>query len=219
MRYALAIIFFALPMFGQTTETIVVACSGPCSLASEPTSPWDLPSCHEYSMDDALIESMNHGDRSAVELLRQRHAITFTYSERHRIAAALLHHVADDSALWNEIFEPAENLVRFSLADDRISPEFAQWCAEHDFAPADYKQMAFDAFWAALSDSRSHALMIRALDNPDWNVVASAIYGLGVQKDEASRPLIEKAIERFPDQKVTSRQFIKEGFGDEETSR
>jgi len=162
MRYALAFLLFALPMFGETTETIVVACSGPCSLASEPTSPWDL---------------------------------------------------------WNEILEPAENLVRFSLADDQVSPEFAQWCAERSFAPADYKQMACDAFWVLLSDSRSHALMIRALDNPDWNVVAYAIYGLGVQKDETSRPLIEKSVARFPDHEVALREFIKEGFGNEETSR
>ena len=87
----------------------VLACPPPC--AESPATRWDLPSCSEYEFNSALIESGEHGDGSAMELLRQRYAETFTYAERHRIASAIFGRIRDDSAIWNELLPDAENAV------------------------------------------------------------------------------------------------------------
>src|SRR6266498_1023428 len=76
-----------------------------------PESPWGIPSCADYDLDDALFERATQGDRSAVQLLEKRYATTFTRSEHIRIGGFLLGRVRDDRAIWNELRRDAENLV------------------------------------------------------------------------------------------------------------
>jgi hypothetical protein len=55
-----------------------------------PVSPWAIPSCADYDLDDALFERAAKGDRSAVQLLEKRYATAFTRSEHIRIGGFLL---------------------------------------------------------------------------------------------------------------------------------
>lgn len=178
MRTLLLAAFLALPVAG---EELVFNCSSPCAVDAAPETRFDRPSCTEYDFDSALIESMRRGDSSARELLKQRHDTTFTDDERLRLAGALLRHVDDDRAYWDEIFLLATNAVMMK------SPEFPP--------PLNY-----GALDLAGTDPRGHDLLVRALESHDPTVVAGAIVGIGRQNDESLLPAIEKALERFPGQ-------------------
>ena len=92
-----------------------------------PASEWDGPSCDDVELDDALFESVDRGDHSALEVLRQRYLAERTFVERYRIAPMLLGHVAGDAAIWNDIAPHAENFVDFAGHPEK----FAAYCAEH----------------------------------------------------------------------------------------
>jgi hypothetical protein len=80
---------------GSTScKTVIEACG-----KEPPSTRWDPPSCDDFELDTALIDNAKRGDGSAVDLLRQRYAATFTYSERFRIGGALLGRGRDDAAI------------------------------------------------------------------------------------------------------------------------
>jgi|GEM_PF-2268375 len=181
------------------TETLTLGgCSMPCTLSEQPATPLERPSCVDYDVDEALIRALEQNERSALELLKQRHDTTFTIDEKHRIANALLHHVENDSRYWNEIYEHAENADGFVSDDFKPTPECIKWCAERDLDPVAYLSITTNAFIIAGADSRSHDLMIRALASKSPDIAALSIMGLGMQHDETSLELIAKTIDRFP---------------------
>ena len=178
-------------------EAIIFSCGSPC--ADEPESEWDRPSCDEYEMNDALIEALGRGDRSALALLQRHHDITRTYDERHRIAAALLRHVSDDSRYWNELATHAENAVRFAQVDEKYTDEFTEWCARRGWDADIYRDKALAALTLASNDRRSRPLLLRAMATDDVDLVSAAIAGFASQHDETMLPLIEKTLTRLSD--------------------
>jgi len=106
-------------------------------------------------------------------------------SERISIAASLLRQIDDDSEYWNELYEHAENAVRFAKKPDELGRE--------------YESLALQALMRVMDDCRSRDLLIRALASNDRSIAGIAVFGLGEQHDEASLPLIEQAIRRSPE--------------------
>ena len=181
------------------SQAIVFTCGASCR-DERPATRWDLPTCTDYDLATSLIESMVHGDRSARDLLLQRYADAETWAERHRLGSSLLNRMPNDSAIWNELFEHATNAVRFAQ-DDRGEPpaEFTQWCAERQFDPNQYREMAYEAFTYAGGDPRGLPLLRKALGTDDMGLLFDAIRLLGEQHDESSLPAIEQMLERRKD--------------------
>jgi hypothetical protein len=179
------------------TEQIAFMCSIPTCQDDTPASVWELPACSDHELDSALIESMERGDRSALELLRSRYPRAQTYAEKHTIARSLLRRVPDDRVYWNELFEHARNAVRFKTGDPDHSGEFVQWCRERGYEPDAYDSMAYGAFTIVAEDPRSRALLREALAVPDDSLLAAAITGFAVQRDSSALPLIDRAVQRY----------------------
>jgi hypothetical protein len=178
-------------------ETIVVSCSSACS-DSPPANRFDVPLCSDYELHDALMESARQGDASSVALLRSRYDTADTYSERHRLAGALLRR-GNDAEIWNELVSHAGIALRFPRVNGEPSPEFLQHCAERGVDPEEYWWMGRDALGVAGEDPRSRALLRKALATDDEDLVCAALLGLATQRDLESLPLIENAIRRFSD--------------------
>jgi hypothetical protein len=176
-------------------ETITLSCGAPCQ-STTPSSVWEYPTCDDYALDDTLGENIRRGDRSAVALAEKRYEQAFTYAQKHRLAAALLHHAADDTPYWNELFEHARNYVRFIREDAGDSDELKQWCAGQGYDPRDYASMARETLWITMQDARSRALMLEALKTGDRLLVMAGISGLGRQRDLSALPAIEEALKR-----------------------
>ena len=168
-----------------------------CAAPEVPPEPWGDTPCADRKFDDALIESVANGDRSAVELMQRRYATAATYAERIRLGAALLGRVADDGAIWKELAGYAERAVE--LHADGGKEKLAAWCAAHDCEPDDYERLSREAFQEIAGDRRAHPLLLRALASSDETLVNDAIAGLAGQHDEASLPAIEEALRRLPD--------------------
>lgn len=166
-------------------EEITLSCtmvSSPCSDFAETI--WDRPSCADYELDTALIDALARGDGSAADALRRRFESAFTHEQRHRIAAALLRRVADDSRYWKELFTWASDALKPASEED-----------EHHHAAA--KALALIA-----SDARSRALLHRALDSEDAYIVYLAITGLADQQQHGALPAIERALTRLDDRTI-----------------
>jgi hypothetical protein len=159
-----------------------------------PATPWDLPSCDEYDFNTALLESAARGDRSAVELLRQRYATTFTYAERFRIGGALLGRDRDDSAIWNELLPHAENAVNFAAHKEKLDA----YCAEHGYDSSAYEEMSLGALAAMMTDRRARPLLLRALASGADELTSIGVLGLAMQSDETALPQIDTALQQFP---------------------
>ncbi|HEX8170891.1 MAG TPA: carboxypeptidase-like regulatory domain-containing protein [Thermoanaerobaculia bacterium] len=156
---------------------------------ARPESPWDSPRCADRERDVALIRSLDRGDRSVIALLRSRHEEEPTYEERHRIAGALLRHVPDDAAYWNELFTAAEGVMR------ERDPDFDEWCSAHDIESWKYMAVSRAALRTIASDPRSRDLLLRALTIADFDVIRIAIRGLAAQHDETAVPAIGRALD------------------------
>ena len=175
----------------------VYTCGRPCS-DDPPADRFERPLCSDYQLHDALMESARRGDASSVALLRSRYATADTYSERHRLAGALLRK-GNDAAIWNELVSHAGIALRFPRVDREPSPEFLQHCAERGVNPDRYWWMGHDALGVAGEDPRSRALLRKALATDDEDLVYAALIGLATQRDLESLPLIENTIRRFSD--------------------
>src|SRR5437899_7692742 len=174
---------------------IVVGCDMGTSCADEPpTSPWHLPSCADFDLDMALIESAKQGDRSALQLLERRRQTAFTRAERIRIGGFLLGRIRDDSAIWNELRMHAENAVDFAGKSEKLEA----YCVEHGYDPQDYKWMSWYALGEIMGDRRSRPLLLRALASDDTLMADGGILGLAAQHDETALPEIEAALRRTP---------------------
>jgi hypothetical protein len=178
-----------------------IACGASACADTAPKSAWDWPLCTDYELDSSLIESIENGDRSAVDLARRRHDAAFTYREKHRLAATLLGQVPIDTAYWNELMECATNAVRFASREAEPSEDFVRWCAERDLDPDDYAGVTFVALGYVSSDHRAKSLLHDALKAPDYAVAWLAIEGFAKQHDESVLPEIDRALEAFPDQR------------------
>lgn len=177
----------------EVTEDIVL--DSPCT-KTEPHAVLDQPSCSDYDFDTALIDALGRGDRSPAPLLQKRFEQELALSERHRIAVALLGHVANDAPYWNELAEHAANAIRFSYVDERPNPEFATWCAARGWEPRSYFYAAVSALGYAGSDPRGRALLRRALHSESVEVVETAVVSFAAAHDESVLPEIEEAIAR-----------------------
>jgi len=178
-------------------ETIEFTCGRACS-DNPPADRFDRPLCSDYELNNALMESARQGDASSVALLRSRYATADTYSERHRLAGALLRR-GNDSEIWNELVSHAGTALRFPYVNGEPSPEFLQHCAERGVDPDEYRWMGQGALEVAGKDPRSRALLRGALATDDDGLVYAAVLGLAAQGDLESLPLIESAIRRFSD--------------------
>lgn len=185
-------------------NTIVVT-----TCVESPASRWDLPSCADYELDNALIENAQRNDRSAVQLLQERYATAFTVAEHLRIGGALLGRVSDDSALWKELSMHAENAVNFADDGEKVKA----YCAEHDCNPRRYDSLAWYAYLDITSDPRSRPLLLRVLRSPENRAAWFAIEGLAEQHDETVLPEIEKVLERQP-HLVTALAYFKSEAAD-----
>lgn len=169
-----------------------LGCPPPCAEAA--ATPWDLPACSEYGLDSALIESAERGDSSAIELLRQHYATTFTYVERYRIAAAILGRTRDDSAIWNELLPHAENAVNFAGQQEKRDA----YCAAHGYDREQYAWLSMSALVTVMKDLRARPLLVRALKSDDEQIASTGLFGLALQHDETALPEIEAMLKRFP---------------------
>jgi hypothetical protein len=187
---------FADLRVAMVEETITLSCNSPPCQEGSPQSVWDEPSCSDYLLDEALIASIDRGDRSALELLRSRYTRAATWAEKHLIAEGLLRKVPDDSEYWDDLFEHARNVVRFRW-DDGYSDEFLQWCEERQYNPYGYDTMAFGAFTIVSTDPRSRALLLEAIERNDSSLVFGGILGLAEQRDLSALPAIERVLQRI----------------------
>jgi len=153
------------------------------------TSPWYLPKCSDYDLDSALIAALDHGDLSTTKLLEQRRMRVDNYSERQRIADALLQHGNKDAALWDELYADAVNCLRFD-SNGRASsnPEYIRFCEEHGYDADEYSEVAYRALSIIREDGRAHALMLQALKAGDEVIVALAVDGLAKQGGGLENP-------------------------------
>ena len=181
-----------------TTVTFTCGSSVPFCGEDHPATPFDLPVCAEYELNSTLIESLGHGDASVIDLLRSRYTTAFTYSERHRIAGALLGRVADDRAYWNELAGHAADALRFAHVDDEPPQEFLDWCEARRVDPTEYRWMTIQALTAAAADRRSRRLLLEALESKDQHIVYTALVMLPTHRDDSVLPNIEKALRRTP---------------------
>lgn len=179
-------------------SVITLACGGPCR-DEAPKSAWDQPHCADYELNDSLELSLLAKDDSALALLRTRYETTFVLQEKHRIAGMLLGRVSDDSRYWKELKHYAEDAVRFGTYDEPTVAAFQDYCAAAGLDPDQYSPVMWNALEIARRDSRSHALLLRALESSHAYLVYLAIRGLGEQRDLASLPAIEKTLARFED--------------------
>jgi len=180
----------------EVTEEIVL--DSPCS-KTEPHAVLDPPACSDYDFDTPLIDALGRGDRSSAPVLQQRYAQELTLSERHRIAAALVGHVANDAPYWNEVAEHAANAIRFAYVDERPNPELATWCAARGWERHRYFDVAVSALAYAGRDPRGRALLRRALHSESIDVVEAAVVSFAAAHDESVLPEIEEAIARWPE--------------------
>lgn len=188
----MVLLLAATPVFGES----IIVDMRPCA-DEPPETPYGIPACVDYELHSALIASAETGDTSAIALLRSRYALAETHSERHRIAAALLRFAPNDSSIWRDVYAEAELAVRFANVDHEVQPAFEKWCEERNLDPYEHGPVLDDAFVIAAQDSRSKALLVKALETDDENILFSAIAGLAEQRDLASLTAIESAIERF----------------------
>jgi hypothetical protein len=154
----LILILAAAPAFAQSIEAVDPV-DEPCK-EEVPNDLYDKPSCVDYAVNSALIASARTGDASALALLENRFWITEQYQERHRIAAVLLRRVADDRAIWSEIYANAQLAVRFADVERDV---FERWCEEHDFYWLLHPALLYDAFVVASADPRSRPLLVEAI--------------------------------------------------------
>ncbi|HEV7764067.1 MAG TPA: carboxypeptidase-like regulatory domain-containing protein [Thermoanaerobaculia bacterium] len=99
--------------------------------------------------------------------------------------------VTDDPANWNDLLNRAEEAVRF-----------------HDSLDGTQRAAAREALTIVSKDPRARSLMLRVLDTNDEGLVLLAINGLVEQRDLASMPLIESAIDRFPEDSFMRRMML-----------
>ena len=181
-------------------ETTVTSCWGmpPCS-ETAPETAFELPACADYELNTSLIQSIQGGDRSAINLLRQRYKTTISHVERHRMASSLLTRVPDDREYWNELAEKAADAIRFAFVDDQPTEDFLAWCASRRFDPLAYRWMTIDALKTIAADRRAHALLVKALESHDRAVFESVFRTITFDRDETLLPAIEKNLGRFPE--------------------
>ena len=122
-----------------TACTFGVTCSD-----KPPMSPWALPWCMNVEWNDALIESAERGNPTAIESLRHRYETAYTYLEKHTLAAALLRHV-DDRAIRKELEEQAAISLQFPRVDGTYSDEFEEYCRTRNLSPDAVWQMSTNA--------------------------------------------------------------------------
>jgi hypothetical protein len=158
-----------------------------------PETVWEFPHCEDYELDETLTESIERNDRSAIELAQRRYRGATTYAQKHRLAAALLRHVPDDSRYWNELYEPARNLVE-------KGEKLGEWCEAQKLSLDDYRGMANVALAYVAADPRSRPLLMKALESNDLDVVRTAIIGVVDQRDESALAAVAKALARFPEE-------------------
>ena len=98
----LAMLLLALAVNRDVPETLTVSCAA-APACSDRSDEWPrLPRCAEYELDSSLIGAAEHGDKSALDLLRRRYDTTESIYEKHRIAAALLHRAGDEATIWRD---------------------------------------------------------------------------------------------------------------------
>ena len=159
-RWLIVFLLAAAPVaFAETIDL------RPC-LTDAPSTPYDLPSCADYELHSALIESAIQGDASAIALLRTRYVTAFTHAERHRIARALL----SDSSIWNDILAEAELAVRFAEVDGKVPAAYDEWCAQRGLNPSQHRGVLYSALAVAASDERVIPLLKKARRSKDANV-------------------------------------------------
>jgi hypothetical protein len=157
-----------------------------------PETEWDEPSCEDFDSDTTLMENAERGDRSSLEMLRQRFVTARTYAERYRVARFLLGRVADDRPIWNALYEHAQNYVDFAGDRDKLF----SYCDEHDFNPYEYELMSLRALDAISADRRARPLLLRAARSSDDARLHAGIAGLALQHDDALLPAIDEALNR-----------------------
>lgn len=169
-----------------------------------PETVWDMPLCSDMELDDSLIDGMERGDTSAIAMLRKRYENAPTYHQKHRLAAALLRRVPNDSTYWNELIPHATNVVRLAGVKDEFFPSEAmtRWCEERGLPTAEYPYMALRALEHVAPDPRSRPLLLEALQQHDVSIIVAAISGLAQQRDEGALPAIERVLDARDDRQM-----------------
>lgn len=183
------------------TENITFTCSASCN-DTPPTSWSDYPSCADYDLDSALIDGVKSGDRSALQMIEQRYASADTYHQRFRLAGTLLGRSPNDAAIWKELIELADFVLRFPNMEHEEAPEeYVQWCAARGLVPLEHWGMAIEALYVASEDPRSKPLLMRILkDEKPTSLLFVAIEGLAAQRDFEALPAIDQALARAGDE-------------------
>jgi hypothetical protein len=199
----------------ELPETIVLGCSRPPCSDDGPMDRYDLPRCSDYELHDSLFESAGRGDASSIRLLRDRYATAETLSERNRLGG-MLGRITGDSAIWNELAGLAEIAVRFPDAAKNPSPAYERWCAEQGIAdPLSHWYLARDALGVASADRRSRPLLARVLATGEPMLLYYVMDRLAQQHALDALPLIEKALDRLPEDERSGVAHLLVHFRDE----
>ena len=198
----------------EVTEPIVMACRA-CDIEL-PRSKFDRPLCADQDLNDSLIASMETGDRSAIQLLHDRYRAADSYYEQHRIGAALLGKLDDDRAIWNDLVRDASLVLRFARVNDHeFAPELIALAEQAGVTADELWWTSYGAFGRISADPRSRPLLHQALETADEALISLAIIGLGTQRDTASLPAIERALERIAPELRAIAVYALAEFGDE----
>jgi hypothetical protein len=195
--------------------TVTYGCGTPCD-RREPKTSWEYPSCADFELHSALIDTLEKGDRSALDFLRRRYESTVSRRERNRLALVLFGRLPDDSAMWKELANAAEEAVRFAGSGNEPSPEYVQYCQDRGVEPGEAWANAWDAFVSAAEDPRSRPLLLRALATDDADLIDAAIRNFASRHDREALVEIEKTLKRLPEEKRYG-AFSLFGYGSDET--
>ncbi|HUR82697.1 MAG TPA: carboxypeptidase-like regulatory domain-containing protein [Thermoanaerobaculia bacterium] len=184
-----------LDLGARPMKSVATDCSMTIKFCREqpPRSIWDHPICSEADGVTALLQAKDY------ESLRASYLVTESIPERIRVAGALLGHISGDAAMWQELEGYARAAVRHPRTDSELAPAFITWSEKRGADPWLAWNAVNSALLAIAEDPRSRALLVEALATSDEDLVATAVYGLAAQHDDAALPAIERAIRRFED--------------------
>jgi len=164
----------------------------------------------------AAVEMLKEGDQNAIPSLKRLFQEATDKPQKQTIAQLLMIFEIQDQEYFEflaayarqAVDDPIPSPVQFddagrSVSGDEYGEEFLTWCAENRLKPeeAAMKALVYAADVTILGhtgDPRGYEILLRALDSPNYMIVAQAASGLGRIGDRRAIPLILEAALRTP---------------------
>ena len=164
----------------------------------------------------AAVEMLKEGDQNAIPSLNGLFQEATDKRQKQNLAQLLMKSGVQDQEYFEflaafarqAVDDPIPSPVKFdeagrSVSGGEYSEEFLTWCAENRLKPdeAAKKALVYAADVTILGhtgDPRGYEILLRALESPNYMIVAQAASGLGRIGDTRAIPLILEAALRTP---------------------